>query len=113
MKIRLKILKHQVNSINAVKNVFKNIKFKNGKDIYQNPIFDPKDNDFIENIQKIQNEDIRLKKVDNSSKKEKEEKKLEYEPLVIDVKMETGTGKTYCYTRMMYELHRNMVLINL
>ena len=25
----------------------------------------------------------------------------------IDVKMETGTGKTYTYTRMMYELHRD------
>ena len=57
----------------------------------------------IENIQKIQNGDIEglkkiniSKKFDNSSKKEKEEKKLEYEPLVIDVKMETGTGKTYC-----------------
>lgn len=24
----------------------------------------------------------------------------------IDIKMETGTGKTYVYTRMMYELHR-------
>ena len=75
MKIKLKILQHQVDSINAIKNVFKNIKLKNGKDIYQNPIFDPKDNKFIENIQKIQNEDIRLKKFDNSSKKEKEEKK--------------------------------------
>ena len=113
MKIKLKILQHQVDSINAIKNVFKNIKFKNGEDIYQNPIFDPKDNEFVENIQKIQNGDIAgLKKInvpkkfDNSSKKEKEEKKLKYEPLVIDVKMETGTGKTYCYTRMMYELHK-------
>ncbi len=26
----------------------------------------------------------------------------------IDVKMETGTGKTYTYTRMMYELHQSM-----
>ena len=114
MKIKLKILQHQVDSINTIKNVFKNIKLKNGKDIYQNPIFDPKDNKFIENIQKIQNGDIEgLKKInvpkkfDNSSKKEKEEKKIEYEPLVIDVKMETGTGKTYCYTRMMYELHKD------
>ena len=24
----------------------------------------------------------------------------------IDIKMETGTGKTYVYTRMMYELHK-------
>ncbi len=24
----------------------------------------------------------------------------------IDIKMETGTGKTYVYTRMMYELHQ-------
>lgn len=26
--------------------------------------------------------------------------------LGLDVRMETGTGKTYCYTRMMYELNR-------
>ena len=78
MKIKLKILQHQVDSINAIKNVFKNIKLKNGKDIYQNPIFDPKDNKFIENIQKIQNGDIEgLKKInvpkkfDNSSKRRK------------------------------------------
>ena len=64
MKIKLKILQHQVDSINAIKNVFKNIKLKNGKDIYQNPIFDPKDNKFIENIQKIQNGHIEgLKKI--------------------------------------------------
>lgn len=114
MKIKLKILQHQVDSINAIKNVFKNIKLKNGKDIYQNPIFDSKDDKIIKNIEAIQNGLIEgLKKVDiskkitNSSKKEQEEKKLKYEPLVIDVKMETGTGKTYCYTRMMYELHKD------
>lgn len=28
------------------------------------------------------------------------------EKINIDVKMETGTGKTYVYTRLMYELHR-------
>ncbi|ERI95247.1 type III restriction enzyme, res subunit [Clostridiales bacterium oral taxon 876 str. F0540] len=27
--------------------------------------------------------------------------------LNIDIKMETGTGKTYVYTKMMYELHKN------
>ena len=27
--------------------------------------------------------------------------------------METGTGKTYVGTRMMYELHQNLVYINL
>lgn len=30
----------------------------------------------------------------------------------IDIKMETGTGKTYVYTRMMYDLHQNMVSSN-
>ncbi|CCI85531.1 type III site-specific deoxyribonuclease [Lactobacillus pasteurii DSM 23907 = CRBIP 24.76] len=24
----------------------------------------------------------------------------------VDIKMETGTGKTYVYTRLMYELHK-------
>ena len=27
--------------------------------------------------------------------------------LGIDAKLETGTGKTYVYTRLMYELHRS------
>ena len=31
----------------------------------------------------------------------------------IDIKMETGTGKTYVYTKMMYELHKNLVFLNL
>lgn len=31
----------------------------------------------------------------------------------IDVKMETGTGKTYVYTRLMYELHQKYGLFNL
>ena len=29
----------------------------------------------------------------------------------IDIKMETGTGKTYVYTRMMYELHKRGIFI--
>lgn len=29
------------------------------------------------------------------------------EAINIDIKMETGTGKTYVYTRMMYELHKH------
>ena len=31
----------------------------------------------------------------------------------IDIKMETGTGKTYVYTRMMYELHQKYGLFKL
>jgi type III restriction enzyme len=31
-------------------------------------------------------------------------------PASIDVKMETGTGKTYVYTRLMYELYKNFGL---
>ena len=31
----------------------------------------------------------------------------------IDIKMETGTGKTYVYTKMMYELHKNLGFLNL
>src|SRR5581483_4907942 len=27
-------------------------------------------------------------------------------PINLDVEMETGTGKTYCYIRTMFELHR-------
>jgi type III restriction enzyme len=30
-------------------------------------------------------------------------------PTAIDVKMETGTGKTYVYTRLMYELYKKHV----
>lgn len=31
---------------------------------------------------------------------------------ILDVKMETGTGKTYVYTRTMFELHKRCGLIS-
>ena len=33
--------------------------------------------------------------------------------LNIDIKMETGTGKTYVYTQTIYEMHKGLVLISL
>ena len=102
MKIQLQILPHQTNAVDIVNEVFRDVEFISGN-ISQNPIFDVRDLRIKENIKNIQNGkfnpesriDINDIKSDNDN------------ILGIDIKMETGTGKTYVYTRTMYELHKN------
>lgn len=97
--MELKELDYQVEAIEAVVDVFKGIplKFISNK---ANPIFNLNDN-FVQdklraNITTVQKKngisgDLRTSVDDNI--------------LGIDVKMETGTGKTYVYSRLMLELH--------
>lgn len=100
MSIELSILPHQNNFLKAIRKVFKGIHIVDAKNIYQNPIIDLDDENIKENINKIWNgyEDL------NSIPKEWRSRDDE-NYLGIDIRMETGTGKTYCYTRMMYELN--------
>ena len=52
---------------------------------------------FSENIKKIQKDnDIDAKKYHDRDSN------------IIDISMETGTGKTYTYTKMMFELNQNL-----
>ena len=76
MKIKLETLQHQTDALKAIDKAFP------GMDTMSN---DPNAN-FI-----YANPLIRYRYNDKAN---------------IDIKMETGTGKTYVYTRMMYELHQ-------
>lgn len=99
MGIKLSILPHQTECLNRVSKVFEHVKLKITDDIFANPIFDAADIKLKNNINEIQTDfegkeiprDLRTSSPDNFG---------------IDVRMETGTGKTYCYTRLMYELNK-------
>lgn len=99
MGINLSILPHQTECIERVSKVFDGVSIKASEDIFTNPVFDPTDTRILNNIREIQegyngksiSKDLRSYVSDNFG---------------IDVRMETGTGKTYCYTRLMYELNK-------
>lgn len=82
MKIQLERLPHQVEAINAINTAFY------GVDTYTN---NPDANYIYANP---------ILRYGDSKNKEKS---------YIDVKMETGTGKTFVYTQMMYEMHKQGV----
>ena len=98
MGIKLTILPHQTECIERVSHVFRDVPMNTGADISANPIFDRDNVNLRNNIVDIQTgkygEPI-LGKFRTSVSDE----------FGLDIRMETGTGKTYCYTRLMYELN--------
>lgn len=98
MGINLSILPHQTECVERVSKVFESVRLKITDDIFSNPIFDTKDIQLKENIEKIQN-DFQGKEIPKYLRGSIDDN------FGIDVRMETGTGKTYCYTRLMYELN--------
>lgn len=76
MKIKLETLQHQTDALNAIDRAFPGM---------DNATTDP-DANYI-----YANPLIKYRYQDKAN---------------IDIKMETGTGKTYVYTRLMYELHQ-------
>ena len=99
MGIKLSILPHQTECIERICKVLENVEIENTNDLFSNPIFNTDDI-------KIQN-NIRLIQMNFEGKKIPKELRTSIPGnLGIDVRMETGTGKTYCYTRLMYELNQ-------
>ena len=93
-----KNLPHQEKAINAVLNVFKNSTQLNNK-LGENPTALIADV-FNQNIKHIQQENnINVKPIG---------KEKDLDCYVLDIMMETGTGKTYTYTKTMFELHKNL-----
>jgi type III restriction enzyme len=90
-------LKHQTEAINRINRVFENVGITNNTYKYANPLVDLNSNVLLQNIKDLNKElpsSLRGKVgIDNY--------------LNIDIKMETGTGKTYVYTKMIYELNKN------
>lgn len=100
MSIELSILPHQDDFLKAVRKAFEGIGVSNSEDIHQNPIIDLDDNRLKENINELWSGFEDLGKIPISWRTHDDDNYLG-----IDIRMETGTGKTYCYTRMMYELN--------
>ncbi|MGR3808641.1 type III restriction-modification system endonuclease [Pasteurella testudinis] len=101
MAIKLSILPHQTACLEAVSRVFEEVGFYGGTEIHQNPVFNINDDVIKENIKAIQSGDEDYKAIPRAYRTKRDDGVLG-----IDIRMETGTGKTYCYTRLMYELNK-------
>ncbi len=91
-------LPHQQKAIDAVIDVFKDAYIAAPVQFYENPAFSLKDTQISNNIKVLQ-----------------KSLPLEYRSSIpvsecgylnLDIKMETGTGKTYVYTKAIFELHK-------
>ncbi|SJO96795.1 type III restriction-modification system endonuclease [Clostridioides difficile] len=98
MGIKLSILPHQMECLERVVKVFEDVRIEAREEIFANPIIDIASETLRNNIQ-----DMQRNFGDNSIPKELRTRRDDFG---IDVRMETGTGKTYCYTRLMYELNK-------
>lgn len=91
-------LPHQQKAVDAIADVFKDTWIKSPKHYYSNPeitIFRDGVGDNIRGVQGI-----------NKIPSEYGGYTHNAECLNLDIKMETGTGKTYVYVQTMYELHK-------
>lgn len=90
-------LPHQQEAVDRLNQVFKDVDILRPSNFYENPEIVLQDIHLKQNITTIQNSlpaDYRGFEVPNGC-------------LNLDIKMETGTGKTYVYTKTMFELHKN------
>lgn len=89
-------LEHQQRAVNAISKALKNANIQNPILAYENPMIMQDDFQVLQNIQMLQKNirpDYRGCHDDGNY-------------LNLDIKMETGTGKTYVYTETMYQLHK-------
>ncbi|MGF3076517.1 type III restriction-modification system endonuclease [Facklamia sp. P12955] len=100
MTIELSILPHQEDFLKAIRKAFGDIRITRTKELFQNPIIDLEDEKLKENIEELWRGYQDLQVIPREWRGKDEE-----DYLGLDIRMETGTGKTYCYTRMMYELN--------
>ena len=101
MGIELTILPHQEDFLKAIVKAFDGIRIFDSKDPYSNPLIDLADEKIRENIENLWQGYENLQAIPSKWKGSDDENYLG-----LDIRMETGTGKTYCYTRMMYELNQ-------
>ena len=91
-------LPHQQTAVDAVSYVFNGVSFKPPVQFYENPTFDLNDTAIVPNIKSLQS---KLPAEYRSSGNTDGDGYLG-----LDIKMETGTGKTYVYTKTIFELHK-------
>lgn len=89
-------LAHQQKAVDTLVSAFEGVGITKPLLAYENPTFDNKDLRLIHNIMEIQ----------NNIRGDYRGRRDEGEYLNLDVKMETGTGKTYVYTQTIYEMHK-------
>lgn len=94
-----KNLQHQSQAVKSTVSVFDNLEIENPKGVdkqFLNPVLKIYDgnNTYPKNI-------IELQKLNNI------EGKVNLNSNIIDIMMETGTGKTYTYTKTIFELNKN------
>jgi type III restriction enzyme len=94
-----KNLQHQTQAVKSTVKVFASLEVEKAKGVdkqFLNPILNIYDgnNNYPKNI-------IELQKVNNI------EGKVNLNSNIIDIMMETGTGKTYTYTKTIFELNKN------
>lgn len=90
-------LKHQTEAVNRINKVFENVSILNNTLKYANPIINLNSSNLLNNIKELNNE------LPSSLKGNVDVGDY----LNIDIKMETGTGKTYVYTKAIFELNKN------
>lgn len=91
-------LPHQVTGVNAINNVFKESNFKRNALYYANPDLELDKELLLDCIKEVQKQNTVHADYTNLNSI------TSY--LNLDIKMETGTGKTYVYTASIYELHK-------
>ena len=94
-----KSLEHQQNAVEAVADVFAGVRIDPPAEYYENPVLDVSDARLFANIADVQ---ARL----GVPSEMRGATRVPHDYLPLDVKMETGTGKTYVYTKTIFELHR-------
>lgn len=90
-------LPHQEKALYQINSVFEGVNIFKTTNNFQNNLIDLHSSILANNIKKAQENIHPSLRVNNDIE----------DYLNIDIKMETGTGKTYVYTKMMYELHKN------
>lgn len=93
-------LPHQQKAVDAIVTVFEDVVIEKPTKLYENPIVDLSDTKIKDNIKAIQ------AKKENNVDGEFRKPTIGDSCLNLDIKMETGTGKTYVYTHTIYELHK-------
>jgi type III restriction enzyme len=96
-----KNLEHQQKAVESTIAVFRDLEVKAVEEInkqFINPILDKNQNQYQTNIQQVQ----------ENNKIPIEHRKKSSQPCsnIIDIMMETGTGKTYTYTKTIFELNK-------
>ena len=89
-------LEHQQKAVEAIGQVFRNVGFSFDPQNRKNPVFSLGSQDLLCNIKELQKNVLPEHRGSNDIAKY----------LNLDIKMETGTGKTYVYTHTIYELNR-------